>query len=302
MTLPIDIRPEVAEALAEGGAVLALESTAIAHGLPWPDNLETAHRLTAAARAGGAVPAVIGVLDGRVRVGVDDAGLERFARGAAMPKVSRRDLAIVTARGGDGATTVAGTMLCAALAGIAVFATGGIGGVHRGAAETFDVSADLTELARTPVAVVCSGAKSILDLPKTLEALETLGVPVLGWRTGTFPAFHARSSGLAVDARVDGAEEVARVIRAQRRLGRGGVVIASPVPEAAALDGAAVEAWIGEALREAEAARIRGKAITPFLLQRLAELSGGATLAANVALLESNARVGAEIAAALAAG
>lgn len=301
MTAPLDIHPEVGDALAAGRAVLALESTAIAHGLPWPDNLETAQRMLAAARAAGTVPAVIAVLDGRIRIGVGEADLERLARGSGMAKLSRRDLAIATAQGGDGATTVSATMVCAALAGIGVFATGGIGGVHRGAAETFDLSADLAELARTPVTVVCSGAKSILDLPKTREMLETLGVPVLGWRTDVLPAFHARTTDLAVDTRVDDAEAAAAVIRAQRQLGlASGLLVVNPVPEAAALDSTTVEAWIAEAARDAASAGIAGKALTPFLLSRLAALSGGATLAANTALLESNAAVGAEIAVAVA--
>ncbi len=294
--------PEVADALDAGRPVVALESTIIAHGMPYPRNLETARAVAAAVRAHGAVPATIAVLDGRIRVGLDDAALERLATAPDIAKLSRRDLPVVLARGGDGATTVAATMICAHLAGIAVFVTGGIGGVHRGAERSLDISADLDELARTPVAVVCAGAKAILDLPKTLEYLETAGVPVIGYGTDEFPAFYCRSSGLAVGHRCDTPAEVAAVLRAQAALVYpGGAVIANPIPPSAALPEAEVEAAIGRALAEAEARQVHGKDVTPFLLDRLAAITDGRSLDANVALVEANARLGAAIAVALAA-
>jgi len=296
----LTLKAEVEEALEAGRPVVALESTLIAHGLPFPTNLETAHRLENVIRAGGATPATIAVLDGRLRVGLDDAALERLARGKNIRKVSRRDLPIVVAQGDDGATTVAATMWIAARARIEVFATGGIGGVHRG--QPFDVSADLPELARTPVAVVCAGAKSILDLPLTLEWLETWGVPVIGYGTDEFPAFYTRSSGLPVDVRVDDPHAAAEIIRARWDLGlSGGVLIVVPVPAEAELPAEVMEAAIAQALAAAEEKSIRGKAITPFLLARIAETTGGASLRANVALLENNAAVAARIAGALAA-
>lgn len=290
---------EVASALRDGHPVVALESTVISHGLPRPANLETARAMEAAVRAHGAVPATIAVLDGRIRVGLEDADFERLSHGAGIAKVSRRDLPIVLAQGGDGATTVAATMIAARLAGISVFATGGIGGVHRGAETTLDISADLDELARTDVAVVCAGAKAILDLPKTVEYLETRGVPVLGFGTDRFPAFYTARCDLPVDARVDTVEEVARVLHAKWQLGLGGgVLVAVPIPEAAALDAEAVEEAITQAVREAEDAGIRGKALTPYLLGRLEALTQGASLGANRALLLNNAAVAARIAAA----
>lgn len=296
-----EVRPAVAEALAEGRPVVALETTVIAHGLPAPHNLETARRLDACLRAAAVVPAPIGVLDGRVVVGLDAKELARFADAPEVMKVGRRDLGPCLAGGGLGATTVSATLYCAARAGIAVFATGGIGGVHRGGGDSLDVSADLVELARHPVAVVCAGAKAILDLPRTLEVLETQGVPVIGYGSDHFPAFYCRESGLTLDTRADDAAAAAAILRAQWDLGMtGGAVVAVPPPAEAALDPATVEAWIGAALAEAEAAGIRGKAVTPFLLRRLDAASGGRTVAANVALLENNARVAAELAAALA--
>jgi pseudouridine-5'-phosphate glycosidase len=300
MTLPLRVAPEVADALATDGAVVALETTAIAHGLPFPANLELARRQQAAIRERGGVPAVIGLWEGSVRIGLDDALLETFARGQDFAKVSRRDLAAVLAKGAPGATTVAGTMICAAAAGIRLSATGGIGGVHRGGEQSFDISADLPELGRTPVAVVSAGAKAILDLPRTLEVLETHGVPVIGWKTDDFPAFYTRHSGLPVVARVDSAPEAAALLRVQWEGGLGGVLIANPVPQAAALDERQVEAWIEEALAEAAALGIAGKEVTPFLLHHLAEVSEGATSRCNEALLEHNAEVAAEIAVALA--
>lgn len=297
----VHLHPEVRGALAAGRPVVALESTVIAHGLPRPLNLDCARELEAIVRANGAVPATVAVLGGRIRVGLTDAELERLAGAAGVAKLSRRDLATAVARGGDGATTVAATLICARLAGIGVFATGGIGGVHRGAEHSFDISADLTELARSPVTVVCAGAKSILDLPKTLEVLETWGVPVLGYGSDRFPGFYVRDTGLGVDARVDDPEAVARIVRARRALGLdGGEVVAAPVPESAALDPEQLDAWIGAALADASAAAVHGKALTPYLLGRLAELSGGLSLGANLALLRHNAGIASHIAKAIA--
>jgi pseudouridylate synthase len=282
--------------------VVALESTIISHGLPAPLNLETARQLEAELRAGGAVPATVALMDGRIRVGLSGEDLDRLAGEEKVAKVSRADLPAVLAAGAIGATTVAATMICAALAGIRVFATGGIGGVHRGAAESFDVSADLQELGRTPVAVVCAGAKAILDLPKTLEVLETLGVPVIGYGCDSLPAFYSRDSGLAVPLRCDTAAEIAQVMAAKWELGLGGgLVIANPIPAEQEIPAAEVAAWIDAALAEAGRQGIRGKEVTPFLLARLEALSGGASLEANVALVLNNARLAAAIAAAYAA-
>ena len=299
MSLPLRLAEEVAEALAGRRAVVALETTAIAHGLPFPANLALVGRQQEMIRAKGAVPAVIGLWKGEVCIGLDDGLLEAFALGQDFAKVSRRDLAAVLAKGEPGATTVAGTMVCAAAAGIRLFATGGIGGVHRGGADSLDISADLAELGRTAVAVVSAGAKAILDLPRTLEVLESEGVPVVGWKTDDFPAFYTRHSGLRVSARVDNATEAAALLRAQWSAGLAGVLIANPVPEAAALPEEDVEDWIVEALQEIGG--VVGKDLTPYLLRRLAELSKGATSRCNEALLEHNAEVAAEIAAALAA-
>lgn len=303
MTRPdfLDLSPEVADALAGNRAIVALESTIIAHGMPYPRNVETARAVEAIIREEGAVPATIAVLDGRLTVGLDDEALERLGQATDVAKLSRRDLPSILARGGDGATTVAATMIAAHLAGIRIFVTGGIGGVHRGAEESFDISADLEELARTPVAVVCAGAKSILDLPKTLEYLETRGVPVIGYGTGSFPAFYSRSSGLALSQRCDDPAEAAAILRAQAALGYpGGAVIANPIPEADALPAEKMDAVIGQALREAEAKGIAGKDVTPFLLGRIVEITGGKSLEANIALVKHNARIGARIAVALA--
>ncbi|MBI3507858.1 MAG: pseudouridine-5'-phosphate glycosidase [Proteobacteria bacterium] len=294
------LSPEVAAALAGRRPVVALESTIVAHGMPWPRNLETAHALEGEVRGQGAVPSTIAVLDGVLRVGLDAAGLERLATDKKIAKASRRDLAALVARRESGATTVSATMLIAAMAGISVFATGGIGGVHRGAESTMDVSADLYELARTPVAVVCAGAKSILDIPKTLELLESLGVPVVGYRTDDFPAFYARSSGRPVDRRCDTPDDLARILAAQLRLKLGGMLVANPVPPEHALDGAEMERIIAEATRTAAAEGIGGHALTPYLLARLNTATGGASLAANVALARNNARLAGEIAVALA--
>lgn len=297
----LQLHPDIAAALQEHRPVVALESTVITHGLPYPANLETARAMEAAVRAGGATPATIAILGGTVQVGLTEAQLAYLAKRppGSVRKCSRRDLPLALARSEDGATTVAGTMLLAHAAGIEVFATGGIGGVHRG--RPHDVSADLSELGRTPVTVVCSGAKSILDLPLTLEVLETNGVPVIGFGTDELPAFFARSSGLPVDARMDHAEEVAAAIRARRRLGlQSGILVTVPTPEEAALDGEASEALIQQATAEAEAAGVHGAATTPWLLQRIAVLSEGRSLRANVALLQNNGATAAAIAAALA--
>lgn len=300
---PLRIAAAVADALAGGIPVVALESTIITHGMPFPQNLAMAREVEGLVRAGGAVPATIALIDGQVMVGLGDADLVRLARdGHAAAKASRRDLAALMVKGALAGTTVATTMQIAALAGIRVFATGGIGGVHRGAADTFDISADLEELASTPVAVVCAGAKSILDIAKTLEVLETNGVPVLGFGTDAFPAFFSRDSGHPVDHRFDRVEDIAAVILAQRRLGMpGGVLIANPIPEPDALDGALIEARIAEAVAQAKAEGVSRKALTPFLLQRLFDLTDGRSLAANIALVRNNARVAAAIAVALCA-
>lgn len=292
------VNPEVREALENRRPVVALESTLISHGLPYPQNLHTAQRLEETVRAHGATPATIAIIDGIVRVGLGPDDLARLARSGNVRKVSRRDLPIVVARKSVGATTVAATMILSAMAGIQVFATGGIGGVHRG--QPFDISADLPELAQTPVVVVCAGAKAILDLPLTLEWLETHGVPVLGYGTDTFPAFYTRSSGLPVDARVDTPQEVAEIVRAKRSMGlRGGTLVAVPVPFEDSVPAERIEAAVQSALEEATAEGIRGQALTPYLLARIVELTGGQSLEANVALLANNAAVAAQVAAAL---
>lgn len=298
----LSISDEIRNALAEGKPVVALESTIITHGMPYPQNLEMANNVERQVRANGAIPATIAIMDGRFAVGVSGEDLERLAReGGTAAKASRRDVASLLVRGGLAGTTVATTMQIAALAGIGVFATGGIGGVHRGAEETFDISADLEELARSPVAVVCAGAKSILDIGKTLEVLETNGVPVLGYGSDAFPAFWARESGHQVDHRFDSVEEIARVVALQADLGLGGVLVANPIPEADALEAGAIEARIAEAIADAEAKGVSRKDLTPFLLQRIFELTGGQSLKANIALVENNARVAAQLAMALSA-
>ncbi|MBC5809665.1 MAG: pseudouridine-5'-phosphate glycosidase [Candidatus Eremiobacteraeota bacterium] len=299
----LEVDPRVRSALDAGEPIVALESTIVAHGMPFPQNLETARNLEAIVRARGATPATIAVLDGQIRIGLDDASLERLARATNVRKLSRADLAYAVARGENGATTVAATMYCAHLAGIAVFATGGIGGVHRGAETTFDVSADLYELARTDVTVVCAGAKALLDVPKTLELLETLGVPVLCFQSDEFPAFWSRSSGLAAPLRVDGVPEIAAVVAARRALNvSGGVLVANPVPADAEIPSAEMEPLIAQALADARDAGIVGKRVTPFLLGRILTLSDGRSLRTNVALAEANARLAAELARALCEG
>jgi pseudouridylate synthase len=294
------IQPEIAQALAAGRPVVALESTLITHGLPYPDNVETAVAMETAVREGGAMPATIAILQGQIQIGLTADQLEYLGTRpmTAVRKCSRRDLPIAIARAEDGATTVAGTMILAQRAGIELFATGGIGGVHRG--HPFDVSADLTELGQTAVTVVCSGAKSILDLPATRELLETYGVPILGYQTDELPAFFSRGSGLAVDARVENGEEAAAVIRAQRELGlTTGILIAVPVPAADEFDPDEAEAAIQQATQEADAQAIHGPAATPWLLRRVVELTNGRSLRANRSLLINNGRTAAVIAAAL---
>jgi pseudouridine-5'-phosphate glycosidase len=296
----MDIQPEVRDALASGGAVVALESTVISHGLPYPDNVQTAAAMEAAVRRNGAVPATIGLLDGRIVVGMGAGQIERLAQDQHVAKVSRADFGPVLAAKQAGATTVAATMMVSAAAGIRVFATGGIGGVHRGAQTTFDISADLAELSRSPVAVVCAGPKAVLDIGLTLEVLETLGVPVIGFGSQELPAFYSRESGFTLHYSARSAGELAQMVRMHWELQLpSGVLIANPPPVDVALARDRVEGLIAEALAGAEEKGVRGKAVTPFLLSYLAELSGGETLRVNVALLRNNAELAARVAVAL---
>ncbi|MEM9473931.1 MAG: pseudouridine-5'-phosphate glycosidase [Pseudomonadota bacterium] len=289
--------PEVAAALNAGKPVVALESTIITHGMPYPANLKTAQAVEAAVRDNGAVPATIAVIDGTLHVGLDDAALSALAQADDVDKLSRADLAVCIARGRTGATTVAATMIAAHLAGIDVFATGGIGGVHRGAEDSFDISADLGELARTPVTVVAAGAKAILDLPKTLEVLETNGVPVITVGQDTLPAFWSQSSGLQAPLRLDTAAEIARAHRMRRALGLpGGQLVANPIPKDAEIPADELAPLIAQAEAEARVAGVAAKAVTPFLLQRLFELTDGRSLEANIALVLNNAALAARIA------
>lgn len=298
----VALGPEVAEALAAGRPVVALESTIISHGMPYPSNVATAREVEGIVRAGGAVPATIAVIGGRPTAGLGDAELELLGSDPGIAKVSVRDLPWVVATRAHGATTVAATMRIAALAGIRVFVTGGLGGVHRGAESSMDVSADLTELSRTPVAVVSAGVKSILDIGRTLEVLETLGVPVVGYGTDEFPSFFSRSSGVAVPMRLDTPAEVAALIAASGRLGLGcGLVVANPVPVADELPRAEIDGIIAQALADSDRLGVTGKDITPYLLNRIVELTGGRSLRTNIALVRHNARVGTAIAVALAA-
>jgi len=297
----LDIAPEVATALSDGRAVVALESTIIAHGMPYPQNLAMARAIEGIVRGGGAVPATIAIIGGRLKVGLDAAGLELLARADGVAKASTRDIAYLVATRGHGATTVAATMRIAALAGIPVFATGGIGGVHRGAAASFDISADLTELATTSVAVVSAGAKSILDIGATLEQLETLAVPVVVYRADEFPAFYSRASRHPAPLRLDRVEDIARMMRAKWSLGlAGGISIANPIPREHEIPAAKIEGAIDEALREMAARGITGKETTPFILAKVNAITGGESLKANIALVENNARLAAEIAVAYA--
>ncbi len=297
MTLPLKFSPEVAKACAEGQAIVALESTIMTHGMPWPQNVETARRVEAEIRKAAAVPATIAVMAGFVHIGLTEAELDFLGQARGVMKLSRADLAVCLAQGLTGATTVAATMICAQLAGIGVFATGGIGGVHRGAEATFDVSADLLELARTPVTVVAAGAKAILDLPKTLEVLETQGVPVIAFCQDDFPAFWSRSSGLKAPLRLDSAREIATAHLMRGRLGLpGGQLVANPIPVEAEISRAEIGPVIEQAVADAAALGIAAKAVTPFLLQRIYELTEGRSLTANIALVLNNARLGAAIA------
>ncbi len=298
----LDISAEVAAAISAGKAVVALESTIISHGMPYPQNVETALLVEDTVRQAGAVPATIAILNGRLKAGLTVEEIQQLGkRGTDVVKCSRRDLPFVVARNEDGATTVAATMIIAAMAGIRVFATGGIGGVHRGVAQSMDVSADLDELARTNVAVVCAGIKSVLDIGRSLEYLETKGVPVAGFQTDTLPAFYTRDSGYPVDYRVDSAAEVAVAIAAKRDMKLdGGMVIAVPIPEEHALDPDEIDAVIEDALAEMGRLGITGKETTPFLLGRIAEKTGGKSLDANIQLVINNARVATEIAVELA--
>ena len=291
-----DFKDEVKDALESGNPVVALESTLISHGFPYPENLKVAGEMEEIIRGYGVVPATIAVIGGKIKVGLKRSELEFMATSRDILKASRRDLAVIVAKGLNGASTVATTMMVAEMAGIKVFATGGIGGVHRGAEKTFDISADLQELARTPVVVVCSGAKSILDLPLTKEYLETMGVPVIGFRSEELPAFYCRESGLKVDYVVDNEVEAAKIIRAMQDLGlEGGMIIANPVPEQYALSMEHMNEMIKEAVRAAEKEGIKGKRLTPYLLNRIKELTGGKSLQANIELVKNNARVAAKI-------
>jgi pseudouridine-5'-phosphate glycosidase len=297
VTLPLEFAPEVAKARAERRPLVALESTIITHGMPYPQNVETARRVEAEIRAAGAVPATMAVLGGKIRVGLTDGQLDALGQTQGVAKLSRADLAACLAAGGTGATTVAATMICARLAGISVFATGGIGGVHRGAETSFDISADLLELAQTPVTVVAAGAKAILDLPKTLEVLETQGVPVISYGQDDFPAFWSRASGLKAPLRMDSPTQIAAAHRMRTTLGLpGGQLVANPIPVEAEIPAAEITPHIEAALAEAAAQGIAAKAVTPFLLARIFELTQGRSLAANIALVLSNARLAAAIA------
>ena len=296
----LQFSPEVQAARAAGKPIVALESTIISHGMPYPQNVQTAREVEQVIRDAGAVPATIAIIDGRICIGLSDEQLEVLGNSKDAIKVSRRDLAYVLSQKKLGATTVAATMICAQLAGIEVFVTGGIGGVHRGAETSFDISADLQELAQTSVAVVCAGVKSILDIGLTLEYLETHGVPVVSVGQAAFPAFFTRDSGFSADFQLDTAEEQARFIRTKWQLGlQGGVVVGNPVPEAMAMQNAEIDAIIEQALREAGEQGVKGKAVTPFLLARIKELTGGRSLATNIALVKHNALVGAQLSVAL---
>ena len=297
----LDIAPEVKAALDEGRPVVALESTIISHGMPYPQNVETALQVEQIIRDNGAVPATIAILGGRLKAGLSHDEIEYLGKqGTKVAKASRRDLTTLVERKADGATTVTTTMMIAHMAGIRIFATGGIGGVHRGAETTMDISADLEELASTPVMVVCAGAKSILDLGLTLEYLETKGVPVLGYQTKELPAFYTRHSGFSVDYQVDTPEELAGIMKAQQDLGlRGGILVTNPIPEEYSMDATVINNAIDEAIRQAKENGIHGKATTPFLLAKVKELTGGDSLDANIQLVFNNARLAAKTAAAL---
>lgn len=301
MTNYLDLSPEVSIALREGKPVVALESTIISHGMPYPQNVETALRVEKCIRDNGAVPATIAIIRGRLKAGLTPDEIEYLGKkGTAITKASRRDLPVLIARGLDGATTVTTTMIIAAMAGISVFATGGIGGVHRGAETTMDISADLEELAQTQVMVICAGAKSILDLGLTLEYLETKGVPVIGYGTEELPAFYTRKSGFKVDYRVDTPEELAAIFKAKQQMGlRGGMLVTNPIPEEYSMDPERINATINEAVEDAKRLGIHGKEVTPYLLARIKDLTGGDSLDANIQLVLNNARLAARTAASL---
>lgn len=294
----LDVHPEVAQAVAQGRPVVALESTIISHGMPYPQNVETALAVEKIVRDNGAVPATIAILGGRLKAGLSAEEIEYLGKkGQEVTKASRRDLSTLVAWGADGATTVATTMMIAHMAGIKLFATGGIGGVHRGAETTMDISADLEELGQTDVMVVCAGAKAILDLPLTLEYLETHGVPVLGYQTRELPAFYTRTSGLEVDYQVDSPEELANILRTHHQLGlKGGILVTNPIPEKYSMDADAINAVIDQAIAQAEAEGIHGKETTPFLLAKVKEITGGDSLEANIQLVFNNARLAAQTA------
>ena len=297
----LSISPEVQEALDKGMPIVALESTIISHGMPYPQNVETALKVEQTIRENGAIPATIAVIGGKLKAGCSKEEIEYLGKqGSAITKASRRDLPVLLARGADGATTVTTTMMIASMAGISIFATGGIGGVHRGAAESFDISADLEELAQTSVMVICAGAKSILDLGLTLEYLETKGVPVIGYQTEELPAFYTRHSGFGVDYRVDSPQELAAIYKAKCVCGwEGGVLVTNPIPEQYSMPADTINAAIDRALQEADEQGIRGKQCTPFLLARVKELTGGDSLDANIQLVLNNARLAAQTAKAL---
>lgn len=298
----LDVNPAVAQALAEGKPVVALESTIISHGMPYPQNVETALKVEEIIRQNGAVPATIAILGGRLKAGLSPAEIEYLGKqGQKVTKASRRDLSVLVAQGADGATTVATTMMIAHMAGIKLFATGGIGGVHRGAETTMDISADLEELGQTDVMVVCAGAKAILDLKLTLEYLETKGVPVLGYQTQELPAFYTRTSGLKVDYQVDSPEMLAKILKTQHDLGlHGGILVTNPIPEQYSMDTDAINAVIDQAIAEAQEKGIHGKETTPFLLAKVKEITGGDSLEANIRLVFNNAKLAAQTAAAYA--
>lgn len=300
MTLPLVYSAEVSKAMAQGAPVVALESTIITHGMPYPANLETAQEVEQVVRDNGAVPATIAIIDHKIHIGLEADTLENLAQAKDVMKLSRADLAVAVANGRTGATTVAATMICAELAGIAVFATGGIGGVHKGAETSFDISADLTELSQTAVTVVCAGAKAILDLPKTLEVLETNGVPVIAYQSDDFPAFWSRVSGLAAPLRMDAPDAIAKAHKMRAALGlQGGQLVANPIPQDAEIDADYLNPIIAQAVAEAEAQNIGAKQVTPFLLGRIVELTEGKSLKSNIALVKNNAVLGAKIARAL---
>ncbi len=293
----LDYSQEIKQAIKMNYPIVALESTIISHGMPYPLNVKTAREVEDIIRNKGAVPATIGIIDGRIKIGLSAEELEYFGKEKDILKISRRDLSYAVSMNRNGATTVSGTMICAAMAGIKVFVTGGIGGVHRGVEKTWDISADLTELMQTNVAVVCAGVKSILDIKKTLEYLETCGVPVLGYKTNEFPAFYTRNSGEKVDYKMNSALETAKFIHTKFELGlKGGIIIANPVPEENEMDENIIKDAIDSALEEAEKTGIQGKAITPFLLDKIKQITGGKSLETNIALVKNNAFVGAEIA------